>query len=273
MDWDHGDYVSTAPAIFLGGCGRSGTTLLRVILDSHPSICCGPESRLVFLLRRKLESAVLAHRFDLDVCTVTSLLTQASSRAEFIDRFFATYALSVGKRRWAEKSPRNVQAIGYIFKHFPKAHFIHVIRDGRDVACSLRTHPRHAVKEGRLVPVSCQKPMTECIDRWIKDVRAGLAHSADPRVTVVRYEHLIHDTEGTLRRLFASLEEPWCDEVLRFHQVASSSRDITKFPQNPEARRPIYSSAVGRWRRDLSHEESVYIQSVAGDLLKQLGYL
>jgi hypothetical protein len=54
--------------------------------------------------------------------------------------------------------------------------------------------------------------------------------------------------------------------------VNTRSRDYTLFPQNPEATRPIYSKAIGRWKRDLSLEERRLFQREAGALLFQLGY-
>jgi hypothetical protein len=192
---------------------------------------------------------------------------------EFIDKFFNLYARSVAKPRWAEKSPRNVQALGLILRHFPNARFILVIRDGRDVACSLRTFPKYATVGDRSTRLATRKPIEQCIERWINDVHAGLAFSSDSRVITVRYEDLVSDTERTLRQLLQFLDEPWSDEVLKFHEIKSPSRDAAHFLQNPEAQLPIYPSAIGRWKVDLSKEELAHIESVAGDLLHQLGYL
>src|SRR5688572_21024001 len=155
--WRRPAYTSSASPILVGGCGRSGTTLMRVILDTHPRICCGPESRL--FQPRVPSPPKLARRFDLPEAAVGELFAKSGSQAELIDRFFALYSESRHKPRWAEKPPRNVLYLDYIFEHFPNARFVHMIRDGRDTICSLRTHPRHKVVDGKIVKLNTWHPI------------------------------------------------------------------------------------------------------------------
>lgn len=271
--WRSRPYTSSAAPIVVGGCGRSGTTLLRVMLDSHPRICCGPESAL-FVPRpvdaERVES--LATRFGMNVDRVRQMRRSSQSQAEFVDRFFADCCELTGKPRWADKTPRNVLSLDFVFEHFPNARFVHVIRDGRDVACSLRTHPRHKVVDGRLVELNTWRPMEECARRWADDVRVGLAYRGHPNVTEVRYEDLAADTERALRDLFEWLGEPWDERVLRFHEVEGTSRDVTNFPQNPEATAPAYTRSIGRWRTAMSADDAHVFKPVAGGLLCELGY-
>ena len=263
-------HVSDGAPVMVGGCPRSGTTLMRTILDTHPNICCGPESSLMRL--GALSSGKLAVRFDFPRDYVRTMARESHSQAEFIDRFFLEYRSRFGKPRWAEKSPRNVLRLPYIRKHFPKSRFIHMIRDGRDVVCSLRTHPRFRVINGEFVDANTWNPIKPCIRRWVHCVETGLAHRGEPWYTEVRYEDLINDSEGTLRRLFEFLEEDWDPAVLDFHRVKSESRDVVKFPQNPEVKRPMYTSAMGRWRRDLTIDEQGLFKAMASDLLVKVGY-
>ena len=125
--------------IVLGGCGRSGTTLLRMMLDSHRRICCGPESSL--FRRRALDPEALADRFGFPREAVRAIYEASRSRPAFIEGFAALCMQQAGKQRWAEKTPRNISRIGEVFRWFPEARFIHVLRDGRDVACSLQDTP------------------------------------------------------------------------------------------------------------------------------------
>jgi hypothetical protein len=271
--WRSGHYLSTAAPIIVGGCGRSGTTLMRVILDSHPRICCGPESNLLLPARVDDDRVVvLAERFDLEPEAIRAMLRASSSQAEFVDRFFARYCEQNGKQRWAEKTPRNVYALDFVFEHFPKAAFVHVLRDGRDTACSLRTHPKHAVQDGALVELGTWRPIDECARRWVADVRKALSYRDRLGSVLVRYEDLVTRPEPTLRSLFESLDEAWDSRVLAFDSVSAASREASKFPQNPEAVQPIYQSAVGRWRRDMSREDSEIFKRIAGPLLVELGY-
>lgn len=272
-NWREKPYLSPTAPIVIGGCGRSGTTLLRVILDSHPNICCGPESNL-FLIGKthRLSLEEIAFKFDLSAARIIDLQQSSSSLAEFIDRFFAAYAAERGKARWAEKTPKNVTALDFIIAHFPQSKFLHVIRDGRDVACSLRTHPRHQVVNGRLVALNTRNPWEQGVLRWVTDVRAGLVHRSDPRYREIRYEDLVAEPEPALRALFEFLGESWDEGVLNFHAERGSSRDVRKFPQNPEAIRPLYSDAVGKWRTEMTQAEAAFFKAHAGQLLVELGY-
>jgi len=264
------EYLSSSRHIVLGGCGRSGTTLARVILDSHPDICCGPESKV--LLDEPLDAGRLAKRYKLESEQMVQARDDSESRGEFIDRFASMCCASSGKRRWAEKTPRNVLNLRWIFDHFPETRFVHLLRDGRDVACSLRTHPRHKVVNGKLVPLDTWRPMEECADRWRDSLVAVQPFLTDPRVHTVRYEHLVAEPEVTTRRLLEFLGEPWDPRVLAHSEAESRFRDATTFPQNPEALRPIDRSAMHRWERDMTPDDRRVFKHIAGDLLVEYGY-
>ena len=127
------DSPSSAP-IFIVGCQRSGTTLLRLMLDSHRNISCGPETRFL----RELEPIIGANwhrisRFGF------SREYWISKLAEFFDSFQSEYAAARGKTRWADKSPLYALILPFIWELFPDAQVIHVIRDVRDVTASHRT--------------------------------------------------------------------------------------------------------------------------------------
>lgn len=268
--WRKSAYTSAASPVVVGGCGRSGTTLLRVILDSHPNICCGPESSLFLPLWPSARK--LAARFEMPEQEVSELIATCASQAEFTDRFFARYSERREKPRWAEKTPRNILYLDYLFEHFPNARFVHMIRDGRDTICSLRTHPRHKVVDGQLVELNTRHPLGPCLERWVSNVSAGLTYRRDPRYIEIRYEKLVAEPRETLMQLFAFIGEPFDERVLEYHQLQGQSRDARYFPQNPEATQAMYTKAVARWRRDLSPEEILIVKREAGPLLRTLGY-
>lgn len=269
--WRQRPYTSQARAVVVGGCGRSGTTLMRVILDTHPGICCGPESNL--FLPQWPSTARQARRFELPEADVVQLLKRSASQAEFIDGFFQRYCQARDKARWAEKTPRNVLHLDFIFRHFPQARFIHMVRDGRDTVCSLRTHPRHKIVDGEVVKLNTWHPIEDCIERWVTDVGAGLRYRDDPRYLEVRYEDLVASPRDTLMRVFAFLDERFDERVLNYHEVQGQSRDATNFPQNPEATRALYTSAVQRWQKDLTADERQLFKRMAGPLLIETGYV
>ena len=265
-----GDGPSDFAPVVVGGCGRSGTTLLRMMLDSHPHIFCGPESSV--FRRRALEPDALADRFGLGRSDVRAIVDAAASRPAFIESFAGLCLRSTGKVRWAEKTPRNISRIGATFHFFPQARFVHVLRDGRDVACSLRTHPRYRVMDGKLVPLDTWKPLTGCVRRWRDDIESSRPFWNDPRLHTLRYEELVKDPEPVLRRLMAFLEEPWDAVMLAHSDGGSSFRDVTRFAQNPEAIGAVTASSIGRWERDLDARDRRIFKRIAGPLLIELGY-
>jgi protein-tyrosine sulfotransferase len=144
-----------------------------------------------------------------------------------------------------------------------------VIRDGRDVVASLRTHPRYRWEDGRRVETNIVNPWEACIDRWVRDTRTGLAWRGDDRVIEIRYEDLVTDPRGTLGRLLAWLGEPWDDVVLDFHRT---HREAGSDRANPGVKRGIYRSAQGRWETDLPPAARRLFRPEAARLLVELGY-
>lgn len=258
--------------IFIGGCGRSGTTLLRVMLDSHPNIACGPESNLM-LDPMAFDAKSLSFKFDMNIEKIFSIANSSAYLPDFMNRFMYEYANTNGKARWAEKTPRNVRNIEYILSNFPEAYFVHVIRDGRDVACSLKTHPKWRIENGQRVANDVCNPIEQCIERWVQDVEAGIKWRTHPRYIEIRYEALISEPEKTLRQLFEQIGEKWAPEVLEYYLQQTNSRNSDKFPQNKEVTEPIDNKSLGRWKEDLSDFELKVIKDKAGSLLQELDYI
>jgi hypothetical protein len=214
----------------------------------------------------------LKERFKATASDIENIYYASESRAEFIDRLAAICCAATGKPRWAEKTPRNVLHLHFLFAKFPRAKFVHVLRDGRDVVCSLRTHPRHRVVDGKLVPVKTWKPMKFCAERWRDSLLSARPYMADPRFHTVKYEQLVADPRKTMAALVEFIGEPWDDALLAHSEVASIFRDATTFPQTPEANKPIGTSALSRWQRDMTAEDKRIFKGIAGELLIEHGY-
>ena len=271
--WYNDDYISQSNPVIIGGSPRSGTTLIRVILDSHKNIFIGPETGLLYTnLLNKSKLANISKQLDVSPEKIKSLVKESKSNLHFIDSLLTNLQHEAGKLRWGEKSPRNVTVIKRIFRYFPNSRFIHIIRDGRDVACSLRHFPKHKVVEGEFIKLDTNNPIDQCISTWVKNVRIGIKWRGDPRYLEIKYEDLVSEPRQTMETVLDFLCEPWDDTVLNYYLVDSSTRDINKMPQNIRARKPIDKSALGRWKRDLSPSERELFKELAGDLLIELGY-
>lgn len=280
--WRNKEYVSDESPIIIGGCGRSGTTLLRLMIDSHPQVCIGPESSL---FAANLENdwlgrptgthswVTLSSKFDIEINLINRLRKEALSQSEFIEIFFKLYAEKQQKKFWGDKTPRNIRVMDFVFKHFPKARFIHVIRDGRDTVCSLRTHPKHKMVNGEFKKLNTRNPINKCIKRWVEDVSLGIKYRGDSRYFEVNYEPLVHDCEATLKNVCSFLDISFHSKMLEHHKIKGPSRDISKFPQNQDAMSPVRVSSLYRWQKDLVGEEKVLFKKEAGDLLIKSGYV
>ena len=247
------------PPIFVVGCPRSGTTLLRVILDSHPSISCGPESRFLYGMRGIEErnwSTLVGFGLSLDEW-------HANVRSLF-EAFHRRYADHQGKARWADKSPDYALMLDYVDTLYPRSQIVHIVRDPRDVIDAWRRF--YGVKS---VPRAARA--------WVRYVRSAhefaVNHPAD-RVLELRYEDLVRQPEETLRALFAWLGEPWDDEVLHFadrpHRFgAEPLRHDGKWKEdNTEVR----TTSIGVGHRGYTAVPFGLVRHSGGDLLETFGY-
>ena len=135
-----GDHRLEAP-IFVIGCQRSGTSLLRRILDSHSNIACPPESKFILPMTEVLRAPKYLVGFS---GMGYERAEVAGALRSFLGSFFDAYASAQGKGRWADKTPNYVDCLPELWEVFgPEARFVHLIRHGMDVAFSLSDDHRH----------------------------------------------------------------------------------------------------------------------------------
>ncbi len=288
--WRMRPYRSIERHIVIGGSPRSGTTLLRRILDQHPALCCGPEMNLFIPSRFQLEP--LSVLSGIPRPELTAIFRSSTSQGELIDAFGGRYRQLRHKPRWVEKTPRNVRHFGWILERFPAARLIHVIRDGRDVACSAAEHPDRRWVDGRWVWQLHPRPVGDHARAWLTDTSAGMSFRGDPRYHEVRYEDLVTRPEATLRELCDFIGEPFDLRLLERQEdlpeggsrsgpadaaavsgggaVAVSPGDAAT-PGSPD-RGPVFTSSIGRWRRDLTGEELQEVLRICSPRLLELGY-
>ncbi|MFV2019067.1 sulfotransferase family protein [Micromonospora sp. LOL_023] len=251
----------TAP-IFLVGCQRSGTTFLRLVLDSHSRISCGPETRFLPDLRRIVGS-------DWERLSRFGFPREDWLRriADFFGGVHADYAQGRGKARWADKTPLYAISLDFVTEVFPDAQIVHVIRDGRDVVVS------HRKRFGYWSAVKCVVKWP----RYIRTARAVGATLPADRYHELRYEDAVHEPEKSMRALFEFLGEPWEEGVLDYvdkpHDVAG------KYTTEADRRRvaagtdsAIYRSRVGSHRRELDPFLRLLVAVFSGRMLRELDY-
>lgn len=261
--------AASRPPIFIGGAGRSGTTLLRVILDSHSRIACGPELKVIPSV------AYLWAEFQ---TKYAPFLAESRMGEEDIDRAFRGFIVGLleplrryeGKARVAEKSPNNVFFFPHLHHIFPDATFLHMMRDGRDVVASLLTMEWKA-PDG--TPIDYTRDARLAARYWAKAVAAGRAFAQQTagrsRFREIRYEDLVARPEPCLRGLFAYLDEPWEPGVLAYYERQRALGDES----SAEAvTRPMHRTSVGRWKAQLTGADCAAVKDEIGALLLELGY-
>ena len=277
---------SIPPAPFIVGTGRCGTTLLRRILNAHPDLAIPAETH--FIPTVQLACAAAAdpaqtfltsrienpgwHRIPVDD---DALREQVAALDPFtygsaLRAFYSLYARQYDKPRWGDKTPAYHACMGLIERHLPEARFIHVIRDGRDVALSaipMLSRKKSLVAAGkRADPVSAT--------RWWAN-RLLKARAESRRVAFyleVRYEDLVHEPEQNVRRICTFLDLPWHPAMLQFHETGADARSPDGDYQLTHGMRPIDTTRVARWRTELTPAEIGQIDQQVGPLLRQLGY-
>ena len=284
------------PAPFVVGLTRSGTTLLRMMLDAHPELTIPPETHFVPELIKAARAgadaeAMLAviksnrtwRDFGLDAAELRKRLDLAGpgDGAGAGRAFFTAYAERQGKPRWGDKTPAYMLSVQRIGRTLPEARFIHLIRDGRDVALS---QSARALNE--------QPPPSEQAARWVKRIRKSREQAATlkgPRYVEARYEELVRDPEATLRRICAFVELPWDAAMLRYHEraagrlaeMAGSLRAEGghaeqaagyRIDNHAPTTRPPDPAKLDKWRREMAPADVRAYEAVAGDLLAELGY-
>jgi protein-tyrosine sulfotransferase len=260
--WRRRAYTSPERHIVIGGTPRSGTTLVRRILDRHPSLCCGPETSILLPAGMRLDQVATAYAWPVD--DLRTMMAQSPSQGAFVDAFASRYRRQRGRPRWAEKTPLNVLSFDWVLERFPDARLVHVVRDGRDVVCSMRQHPDRRWVDGVEVKELRPQPVDAYMRRWVRDTEAGIGRRGDPRYVEVRYEELVADPERVMRDLLEALDEPWVPEIL-----------VERTPKGGKpahAGSRITTTSVGRWREDLSTDEQRRVQAIGGTLLARLGY-
>ena len=256
--------MTTSPhrPIFVVGCQRSGTTLLRLMLDSHPHISCGPETRFLDDFAKLTEESW--DRLGLYGFPKSYWYEKC---AEFFDSFQTEYAKGRGKTRWADKTPRYALSLDFIDSLFPTSQVVHVVRDGRDVVASHRDRfgYRSAVK---------------AVEKWPRYIRAARAFGErvpTDRYLEVRYEALVSDPETEMRRLLRFLSEPWDPAVLDFedapHDVAGRYRDFSAGRRRTAGdAAAVYGNRVGAHHRENDPVLRLLFALRARRTLRSLGY-
>jgi hypothetical protein len=280
------------PAPFVVGVGRSGTTLLRLMLDAHPQLAIPAETHFVpELLEREAEcrsagelvDVIISARtwpdFGLEAGRLRAAAAGAHGAADVLRAFYGLCAEREGKPRWGDKTPGYVKRMRTIAAGLGEARFIHLIRDGRDVALSRRSRGMGA-----------EKPIADVADLWQRRIENARrqAKKLRGRYLELRYEDLVADPEPGLRDACELIELDF-DAAMLAHQERAGARirELGDLAEDGERRgrdagerqaahalaaRPPSAARTGVWRTEMDPAERAEFEAVAGRLLAELGY-
>ena len=273
----------TEPFPFVVGSGRSGTTLLRAILAANPVLSVPPESyvleRLLGVRRRlerdgRLDAPAFLRELDEDVrfrqwglptSAVADELAAGgpTDLAGGVRAVYAAYAHAEGRTRWADKTPLYVLSVLPLADLLPEAVFVHLVRDGRDVATSYLGVPFGP------------RTLLGAAARWRRHVQAGRAAGSvlgPGRYLEVRYEDLVADPEPVVRAICDLAGLTWDPAMLDHSARAEQLLANTAHRSHVSGMTQPLTPGMRDWRTELSEHDQGVVWAVAGDVLAELGY-
>ncbi len=242
--------------IFIVGNQRSGTTLLRIILDSHPDLCAGEETAIIEMVKKLLDAKW--SKFEFYGVPRKEIYSKIKN---FFLIFHHSNCRKTRKKRWVDKSPDNILCLDFINTLFPECKVIHIIRDGRDVAASY-------LQKWGFASFFCS------LYEWPRNVRLGRKVGTllgEKRYIEIFYEDLVTDPRAVLLRLASFLDIEFHESLMNHAQNDHSILIHKKTDTRPL--RPIDQSRVGSWPRRLSWYQRVLVRSGFHYSLKKYGYI
>ncbi len=263
------------PLLFIVGAPRSGTTLLRAMLNRHSRIGLCDETfffywignrqrvfgdladpaRRARAVERFLETRRVI-RLGLDLAALrTELLREASSYPRFFAALLRFCARAEGKAIAGEKTPQHALEARTLLDWYPEARLLHLVRDPRDVVASLKRMPWGA--GSRLGDART----------WRDCVEGAEACAHDPRFLRLRYEELIAAPEQELKRICGALGVGFETAML---DGSGRKTDRWWFDR---AQGAVEKGRVERWRSELTADDVAVVEAIAGEALGRHGYV
>ena len=288
------------PPIFIVGNPRSGTTLLRLMINNHSNIMVPPECGFAVWWYEKYKDwcAGSNHEHHLLTCFLQDLSTskkietwnmdfrtlgeyvrliQPSNYADLVSCVYIYFGNSVRREfhRWGDKNNFHIRWIELLHVIFPNASFLHIVRDGRDVASSYKNLAN--IKMTSKYAPSLPTYIVDIASEWTKNIEKAISSFEAigwEKVYEVRYEDLVANSRIELMRICNFLDEPFDDRMLRYYMYnAKEHQEPIDFLQwkSKTLEKPT-TSEIGKYKRDLTNEEVELFDRQAGYLLEMYRY-
>lgn len=280
------------PPFFIIGSPRSGTTLLRLMLNNHQNMIVPPECGFAVWFYEKYHSLGFSESvidaFVQDVSTARKIETWnldyaklreyiitsgASSYSQAVSTVYEFYGHSSKKKfnRWGDKNNFYLRHIKTLCALYPSAQFIHIIRDGRDIACSYK-----ALRKSKLVskyapdlPVDINEIAREWAEN-IQQIRESFEELSPAQVFEVRYEDVVSQPTQELHRICRYLGESY-DPAMELYYI--NNQEPVEFLQwKAKTLEKPTDSEVGKYRRELTGAEIEEFERISSRILKVYNY-
>jgi protein-tyrosine sulfotransferase len=269
--------------------GRSGSTLLRMILGQHPDVYVPPElnnlevviqkyrkyyrflpwSQCVQYTLSEFVRSVSFEYWHLPLAPIyqKAILLKGEDRSleAILDLLYREMMANHKSSAvwWGEKSINNAISMETIAPLYPAARYIHLIRDGRDVVASYQAYG--------LISKDFQKNCFYWMDS-IRNFRKAAARTPLPYVLEIRYETLVIEPYCTLRKVFDFLDLDFDPAWLDFRKMKSFHPDLDDRDMHQNLKKPITQERIGTWKQRLSPQQQRHIQEYIGPFLREFGY-
>jgi len=273
--------MSETGPIFIGGLDRCGKTTLRAFLQSHPNIsipAVGSNMWTYFYGQygnlkaqenfERCLAAMLQYKHvkflepDAD-CIRREFWQGIPSYARLFSLFQKHHAEREGKPRWGDQTGVIERYADRIFKAYPDAKLLQMIRDPRDrYAGSLALWPKGKARAGGAVA------------RWIyTTILADRNLKKYPgRYMTVKFEDMVHETEQTVRKVCTFLGEKFYPEMLDMPEATEHRDKLIRRSHGDPEKPPLSPQYIGIYRDEVPMQEIAFIQSIARRSLEQFGY-
>lgn len=248
--------------VFVCGAPRSGTTLLKAILENHSQLC-GPtyESTGIFSNLDFYRDQWWGQT-GLDSTEVRRILGDSKNIIEVYDSVAMRVCQEKESARFVDKMPWPPRRyrLRYVASRFEGAQWIHIVRDGRDCYCSARNHPH--------VPQS--KTVTSFAEYWQSCVIGHEERIPDEQKHTIRYEDLCRRPSVVMGEVMDAVGLDF--EKKQIEPSSRSGYDDGAQGAHRRLQEPISDRSVGRWKEEIDNEEVALFQRHAGQALRRFGY-
>jgi len=266
--------------VFIVGVPRSGTTLLRTLLDSHPNIACGPESPWIAgsygdltSFKDLYASLTEDERGPARNFTGVGKADVARALGRAVSGIFEAYAGARGKRRWVEKTPSHMMDLDFLHAMFPNARYVHIVRDGRDVACSTyngRAQWGMLVDKDKAIRITRNNAL-ERWARWERTLTDAIAeHGLE--VLTLRYEDLISRPEKELKAVVDFIGEHFDPGMLDYAAAEHDYPNWEAGSRDVSQKASLVNASVGRWKTEYPAEQLARASDLVRVKLAEYGY-